>query len=578
MCQRNPKPEITAEDTAIDGRQAADHGSVWLVRATIFLITAGLLIAAIPAEAQVPGVPAPQPSAPAAPAVDPLGRETPKGTILGFNLAARRGDFATAREFMQLTPPQRADTLAMQLNELIDRYFSEPITVLSNSPSGKGNDGLPLDRDRIQLTIEGKTVDLELVRTTDPQVGRIWLFASDTLERVPSIYRSAETPWIEEMMPGGLVKSSLFGMSVARWLVYLATLVLPIVLAWMASIVVRLVARRSIADAQHYRSFLVWYGRLRWLVFVLVTLFLHLQLLRYLAFSLRFRFVYSRFALTVAVVAAGMLLTRLLALSFDHTRALALSRGESGLSSLLMLAERVAKVLVTLIAIFAILTVAGVDTSTALAGVGIGGIALALGAQKSVENLLGSVFLITDKALAVGDECRIADRMGRIEDITLRSVRLRTTEQTLLSIPAGVLSQSNIENFSGRNKILLQSTLRLQYEATIEQLRAVLDGIHQLLQNHPKLESSSSRIRLAAFGERAVELELFAFVLTADVPKFLEVREELLMQIAEVVKSAGTAFARPTEFLYVDDPLVESPRMSAGDQTAGVRDRRSHVG
>jgi hypothetical protein len=108
MCQRNPQPEITAEDTAIDGRQTADRGPVWLVRTAIFRITIGLLLAAVPAVAQVPGVPAPQASAPTATVVDPLGRETPKGTILGFNLAARRGDFTTAREFMQLTPPQRA--------------------------------------------------------------------------------------------------------------------------------------------------------------------------------------------------------------------------------------------------------------------------------------------------------------------------------------------------------------------------------------------------------------------------------------------------------------------------------------
>jgi MscS family membrane protein len=531
-----------------------------------FRIIAVLLALAVPAVAQIPGISTSQTSPAAEPVPDPLGRETPRGTILGFNLAARRNDFTSARQFMQLSAAQRgsADSVAMQLNELIDRYFSQPIAALSGSPSGSVNDGLPLDRERLQFTIDGKSVYLELVRTTDPQEGRVWLFASDTLARVPTIYRSAQGPWIEEVMPQVLVKTTLFGVSIARLLGYLASLVVPIGVMWILSIMVLKAAQKSIADPQRERSFVAWYGRLRWLVLVVLTLVVHLTLLRYLAFSLRFRFIYSRFALVAAVVASGVLLVRLLKLSFDHARSLALHRGEAGLSSLLMLTERVAKVIITLIAIFAILTIAGVDTSTALAGVGIGGIALALGAQKSVENLLGSVFLITDKALAVGDECRIADRMGRIEDITLRSVRLRTAEQTLLSIPAGVLSQSSIENFSTRNKILLQSTLRLQHETTIEQLRSILDGIRQLLEDHPRLEPSSSRIRLAAFGERAVELELFAFVVTSDVPKFLEVREELLLQIAEVVKSAGTAFARPTEFLYVDDPVVESQRTHTG--------------
>jgi len=161
----------------------------------MFRITIVFLVLALPAVAQIPGIPTSQ-TPPAEEVADPLGRETPKGTILGFNLAARRNDFASAREFMQLTPGQRggADNVAMQLNELIDRYFSEPITALSPAPSGIVNDGLPLDRERIELTIDGKSVNLELVRTTDPQAGRIWLFASETLAKVPAIYRSAEAP------------------------------------------------------------------------------------------------------------------------------------------------------------------------------------------------------------------------------------------------------------------------------------------------------------------------------------------------------------------------------------------------
>jgi MscS family membrane protein len=226
-----------------------------------------------------------------------------------------------------------------------------------------------------------------------------------------------------------------------------------------------------------------------------------------------------------------------------------------------MLAERVSKVIITLVAIFAILTVAGVDTTTALAGVGIGGVAVALGAQKSVENLIGGVFLITDRALAVGDWCRVADRVGSVEDITLRSIRLRTLEQTLLSIPAGVLSQANIENFTTRGKILVQTTLRLRYETTVEQLRSILDGIRRLLSEHSQLEADSARIRLVDFSAQAVELELFAYVLTSDFLKFLAVREDLLLRIAEIVESAGSGFARPTEFLYVGDQTAAAGRL-----------------
>lgn len=171
--------------------------------------------------------------------------------------------------------------------------------------------------------------------------------------------------------------------------------------------------------------------------------------------------------------------------------------------------------------------------------------AIALGAQRSVENLLGGVFLLTDRALAVGDTCSIADRLGVVEDITMRSVRLRTLEQTLLSVPAGVLAQSSVENFATRDKILVLSTLRLRYDTTAAQLRQVLGRIRGLLEERPEIEKETARIRLVDFGVYAIELELFAYLLTPDFSKFLALREELLLQVAAIVESSGSGFARP---------------------------------
>ena len=514
-----------------------------------------LLAISFPAFAQVPGASSTQSAPPAEQAADPLGRDTPSGTILGFNMAVRRGDFVSAKLYMQIAPAQRgaADTLARELNELIDRYFAQPMSALSTARSGHANDGLPLDRERVALTVDGQLFDLTLVRVSDPQAGLVWLISSESLAQVPLVHRSAQAPWLERMMPESLLNARLFGMSLARWLAYAATVVMPFGVLWLLSVAVMAFARRTIADLTRRTLLELWYAGLRWPVVCVLALLLHLTLMRYLAFSLRFRYIYSRVALVALVVAGAWFLLRFLTLSLTQARLVAQRRGESGFSSLLMLAERVGKVIITLVASFAILSLAGVDTTTALAGVGIGGIAVALGAQKSVENLLGGVFLITDNALAVGDQCRIADRTGWVEDITLRSVRLRTLEQTLLSIPAGVLSQASIENFTTRGKILVQTTLRLQYDTSVSQLRSVLDGIQSLLTGHPEIEASSSRIRLVDFGAQAVELELFAYVLTADVPTFFAVREDLLLHIAAIVESAGTAFARPTEFLYLGD-------------------------
>jgi len=493
--------------------------------------------------------PAPQKPQPpsSAEARDPLGRDTPRGTITGFNQAAHRKDFVAAAQYLQTTAAQRrnAERLAGDLMELIDRYYQESIASISDVPDGATSDGLPLDRERIVLRIDGKPVDIELVRTKGPQAGLVWLISSRTLAQVPELFSSADDTWLERLMPQRLVERTVFGIPTARWAALAATFVVPFGALWLVSTIVMALARRMVTTEARQKLLDAWHGRLRWPVFTAFALGIHLGFMRFLGFSLRFRLIYNRIILVMLVLALACLLWRIMVLSFARARIVAQHKGQAGITSVLLLAERVCKTVLVLASIFALLTIAGVDTTTALAGVGLGGVAIALGAQKSVENLLGGVFLITDRALAVGDFCSISDRTGVVEDITMRSIRLRTVEQTLLSVPAGILSQSTFENFTTRQKILLKTIVRLRYGTTAQQLRFVLNEIRALLDAHPVLETSSTRVRLVDFSVRAIELELYAYVLTADWLEFLTLREELLLQVISIVESSGTRFAEP---------------------------------
>src|SRR6185503_13004998 len=154
--------------------------------------------------------------------------------------------------------------------------------------------------------------------------------------------------------------------------------------------------------------------------------------------------------------------------------------------------------------------------------------------------------------IAVGDQCRIANRMGRVEDITLRSVRLRTPEQSLVSVPAGVLAQAGIENFATRKKFLIQTTLPLRYGTNAEQIRRILEGIRALLDGNRMIETETKRVRLVNFGGQAIELDLMAYVLTANESEFMAVREDLLLAVTTIVESAGTGFAQPAQVLLTN--------------------------
>jgi MscS family membrane protein len=386
---------------------------------------------------------------------------------------------------------------------------------------------------------------------------------------MPPLTLADTRTWIERTMPRSLLSRSFLGISLAHWIVLAGTIALPFLLfALVAALLVK-GARRSIRNPEHRVLVDAWYQGLIWPVVIFLTLLVHLLLMRGLGFPLTFRFAWAHFAIAAAVITVAWLLLRLLTLGFQYARVAAFRRADSGTRSLLLLGERVIKLVVVLLAILALLTVAGVDTTTALAGLGIGGIAIALGAQRTVENLLGGIFLLTDRALAVGDYCRISDREGWVEDITLRSVRLRTLEQTLLSVPAGAVAVAGVENFADRSKILVKATLRVRYGTTERQLRVLLDGIRALLTAHPRLETESSRVQLVDFGSQAIELELFAYVLTAELTEFLAIREDLFLQIAAAVESAGSAFAQPTEFLYVDpDGSRRSTSAQQGDRVS----------
>ena len=504
---------------------------------------------------QVPGV-AGQVSTPAPPqATDPLERTTPRGSLSAFIQAVDDEDYVLASRYLQVSESQRrsAEPLARDLKALMDRYFSEAITSISDSPDGALDDGLPIDRERVgPLDINDTKTDITLVRVTDPQAGKVWLVSSETLALVPALNRSVARTWIERVSPSALLNRELFGISLAHWIVLVATLVIPFVLLALLAAGLMFVVRRTVPDMGRRYDLDVWYAATRWPAITVVVLVVQLTMLRFLGYPLAFRITYAHIALIAAVIAMAWLLRRILTLGFARARNMVWGKDRTSTQSLMLLGERLLKMLVVVVAILAILSIAGVNTKTALAGIGIGGVALALGAQKTVENFLGGVFLLSDRVLAVGDTCSISNRVGTVEDITLRSVRLRTVDQTLVSVPAGVLAQAGIENFASRQKIPVQTTLRLRYGTSTRQLRQILDGVRELLARSPKIEQTSARIRLINFGERALELELFAYMLTADFAEFLGLREGLLLEIASIVEAAGTAFAQPTELIFTD--------------------------
>jgi MscS family membrane protein len=530
-------------------------------------IVAVLVMWAVVAAGQQPaGLPATPAAAPSAPAqeTDPIGRSTPRGTVSGFIRAVNRNDFEAAARYMQLSDRQaaRAEELTREFKGLLNCCFSQPLAAINDTPSGDLEDSLPLDRERVgPLKILDQKVDIILVRVTRPD-GSIWLISEETVARVPALFGLIEQSWVDRVMPEALKEHEFFGISLAYWVAWIGSLGIPLLVLEVLSRLIRWISLKIVKTPAKRSRVMDWYAASSRPLILVLTVAAHTLLLTWLGFTLHFRLVDLRLVLVVQIVLLAWLLRRVVTIGFKQVRLMLKLRNQNDTVSLVLLGERLLNVFIIIGAIFALLTVAGVDTKTALAGLGIGGIAVAFGAQKTIENLLGGILLISDKALAIGDECFISGRQGTIEDITLRSVRLRTLDQTLLSIPAGVLSQANIENFALRRKMLMQTKLRLQYGTATGQIQTIQEEIQELLAKHPKVEAGTFWVRLTDFGERAIELDLFAYIPTVDRQEFLSVREDLLLQITQIVESAGSSFAIP--LVSVASQGQNTPSQSSG--------------
>jgi MscS family membrane protein len=186
-----------------------------------------------------------------------------------------------------------------------------------------------------------------------------------------------------------------------------------------------------------------------------------------------------------------------------------------------------------------------------VAGLGVGGLAIALAAQPTMENLIGGLSLFADKPIRVGDLCRYGSEEGTVEAIGIRSTRIRGRDRTLTTMPNGVLSKMPLVSLAKRDQMLIQSTIGVRYETSPEQLRYLLTKIREMLLGHPRVHPDLVRVRFVGFGASSLDIELFAYVRTTKWPEFLSVREDVFLRVMEIVNESGTGFAFPSRTLYL---------------------------
>jgi MscS family membrane protein len=550
---------------------------MWFRRVLLFLSLAGFLSTAAYCQAQLPGLansPASANSQSPVPA-DPLGRETPRGCLLGFIKAAEEERYEAAVLYFQ--PPlgrkhvseEDQQELAEQLLAILNQKFTGALDYVSRDPQGRLDDGLPPDQEKIN-SAQDNGFPILLVRIEDPQGRKLWYFSRKTLDLVPEAYDSLTFPELENHLPQYLVTHRFLAAPLWQWLAILLFIPVAFIAARILTLILEQVMRFW-RRSRHLPTIPINLTSLGPLTFV-IALLIHYALFASVGTSLLYRIYYRRVIWICLAIAFYWLVTRVTQGMAARISASLSHRGLNAEKSIVALIRRFVEISIFIIVGLAVLHGLGFNVSAALAGVGIGTLALGLGAQKTFENMFGGVSILFDKVILIGDLCKVNNQTGVVEDIGLRSTRLRTLDRTMLSIPNGTMATAAIENFRFRDKFLCQQVIRLRYDLSPDHIRFVLEEIRELLLANPKVEQTTARMRFLRFADYALEIELFCYILERDYNTYLATQEAVLLSIMDSLEKAGAVVALPTQTTFVtQDSWVDPEKAKAAKEAVEKR-------
>jgi MscS family membrane protein len=547
-----------------------------------------LLLALFATGAQSQTLPAPAgngaaaPAAPAKPEKDPYGRETPQGMVVGLMSALAAADYARAVRFFETDTVTGARTwyvlsgaeLARRFQDVLDRAGNVITPAeLSSDAGGNVKDGLSEDIERFGV-VKRPEGDTPLLAKRVERDGRgLWLVSEATLREIPALSRSladgsSAAPWIDLVPEGPVVN----GAPISHWLALIVAALLSFGWAWLLTGLrgpIERLIRRGGPETKLSRFIEASAGPLR----ILLALLIFSIVMQALGVAVVARY-NAVFAMQlIGWLAVAWLMWRWADAASEVILAQMSQRGQLTAYSAVSFLNRAFKALLIVLLIAATLRAFGVNVTAGLAALGIGGLAIALGAQKLFENLIGSLTLIADRPMRIGDFGKFGDTLGTVEEIGIRSTRIRTLDRTVLTIPNGQLSSQTIENYTQRDRFWFHPILNLRYETSPDQMRHVLQALRTMLAEHARVDSTSARVRLIALGAHSLDIEIFAYVIAWDFAGFLEVKEELLLRCMDIVAESGTGFAFPSQTLYLGrDEGLDEERTRAAEEA--VRQQR----
>jgi MscS family membrane protein len=479
---------------------------------------------------------------------------SPRASVVAFLTAARAGDFARAARWVDQSSPEtvaRAPELARRLKSVLDARLWIDLDQVSPRAEGQVDDGLPRDREelgRIEQE-EGRELPVRMARTGRGADER-WVFTATTLSEVDELYEALPDKWIREHLPARLLAVGPFDVLYWQWIALLVLVPLSAFVGLLLARPTRGVLRKLVGRTETDIDDRLLEAA-RGPIILLWSVAASRVLLRWVALAAPAQAFVVEMQKAIAVVAVFWMILKTIGVLQELLPQMKWTETHPALRSLVPLGARIARLLVVAIGFLTVLSLFGYPIATILAGLGIGGIAIALGAQKSLEHFFGSVSIGVDQPFRVGDWISVNGVAGGIEAIGLRSTRIRTMDRTLVSIPNGALAEAQTENFGERDRIQLKGTVGLEYGTSAATIKLIRDGIEKILRAHPLTWQERVQVAFASFGAFSLDVEFFCWLETTAIDEFRAARHEILLQIMEFVESNGASFAFPTQTIHV---------------------------
>ena len=540
---------MTASRRPTRGRFAAmSIARRFAVPAALWLAIAGWLVPAALA-AQFPGLPGSGARpAQAEQVVSPL---SPRAAVQEFLRLVGAEDWDSAAAYLSLSPTDRprAALLARRLGTVLNQRLALDPRLVSPLVTGDTADGDPAsERLGVITGPAGREDPVLLVRARSGAPA--WVFAPSTVSSIDAWFENLGNPWLRDRLSPALMREGPLRVFIWQWIGIAIAIPLLLLLTWLAGKLARSVlARVTRRTSAGWDDLLV--ERLEGPFRLWAAALIAAPLLTFLDLNARVSAFIMAATRVMVLLALFWAILRAIRLMQERMENVAWAAGHTQQArTLAPLVGNFLRVTLVIIAVLVALAQFGYPVGTLLAGLGIGGIAVALAAQKTVEHLFGSVSLAADKAFRVGDWVRAGATEGAVERIGLRSTSFRTNDRTVVRVPNGRLADERIETFGERDRILLRTDIDLTYDTSTARLETIRDQVARHLAAHPKIWPDAMRVHVVAFTDSAIRINVMAWFLTADYMEFLEIRHGMLLEFMRIVERNGSSFAFPSRTVY----------------------------